>query len=110
MRTSDDRVRRSGGGGDRDRRLRIAALANGRDVVRVLGSASLRADAVDRRRAPFRVGSISVQNEDVRDRSYGEARSGQREPLDCVAKAQECMYVCTSRSGDCVSDSKTLPE
>ena len=47
-----------GGGGDRDGRLRIAALTNVRAVVRVLGSASLRADAVDRRRAPFRVGSI----------------------------------------------------
>ena len=59
MRTSTDvRGRRSGGGGDRDGRLRIAALTNVRAVVRVLGSASLRADAVDRRRAPFRVGSI----------------------------------------------------
>jgi hypothetical protein len=59
MRTSTDvRARRSGGGGDRDGRLRIAALTNVRAVVRVLGSASLRADAVDRRRAPFRVGSI----------------------------------------------------
>ncbi len=48
---TDDRGRRSGGGGDRDGRLRIAALANGRSVARVLGSASLRADAVDRRRA-----------------------------------------------------------
>ena len=38
--------------------MRIAALTNVRAVVRVLGSASLRADAVDRRRAPFRVGSI----------------------------------------------------
>ena len=55
---SDVRGRRSGGGGDRDGRLRIAALTNVRAVVRVLGSASLRADAVDRRRAPFRVGSI----------------------------------------------------
>ena len=59
MRTSTDvRGQRSGGGGDRDGRLRIAALTNVRAVVRVLGSASLRADAVDRRRAPFRVGSI----------------------------------------------------
>ena len=59
MRTSTDvRGRRSGGGGDRDGRLRIAALTNVRAVVRVLGSASLRADAVDRRRPPFRVGSI----------------------------------------------------
>ena len=59
MRTSTDvRGLRSGGGGDRDGRLRIAALTNVRAVVRVLGSASLRADAVDRRRAPFRVGSI----------------------------------------------------
>jgi hypothetical protein len=68
------------------------ALANGRAVVRVLGSASLRADSVDRRRAPSRVGSISLQNEDARERSYGEARSGQLEPRDCVVKAQECMY------------------
>ena len=52
------RGRCSEGGGDRDGRLRIAALTNGRAVVRVLGSASLRADAVDRRRAPSRVGSI----------------------------------------------------
>jgi hypothetical protein len=58
MRTSTDgRDRRSGGGGDRDGRLRIAALANGRSVVRAFGSASLRADAVDRRRAPSRVRS-----------------------------------------------------
>jgi hypothetical protein len=55
--------RRPGGGGGRDGRLRIAALANGRAAVRVLGSASLRADAVDHRRASCRVGSISVQNE-----------------------------------------------
>ena len=61
MRTSTDgRGRRSEGGGDRDGRLRIAALANGRAVVRVLGSASLRVDAVDRRRASSRVGSISA--------------------------------------------------
>ncbi|MFN9898383.1 MAG: hypothetical protein ACK55Z_06210, partial [bacterium] len=71
---------------------RIAALTNVRAVVRVLGSASLRADSVDRRRAPSRVGSISLQNEDARERSYGEARSGQLEPRDCVVKAQECMY------------------
>ena len=60
MRTSTNgRGRHSGGGGDQDGRLRLAALTNGRAVVRVLGSASLRADAVDRRRAPSRVGSIS---------------------------------------------------
>ena len=41
----------------------MAALAGGRAVVRALGSASLRAGAVGRRRASNRVGSISVQNE-----------------------------------------------
>jgi hypothetical protein len=41
----------------------VAALAGGRAVVRALGSASLRAGAVGRRRASNRVGSISVQNE-----------------------------------------------
>ena len=45
--------------------LRIAALANGRAAVRVLGSASLRADTVDRHRASSRVSSISVENEEV---------------------------------------------
>ena len=46
MRTSTDvRGRRSAGRGDRDGRLRIAALTNGRAVVRVLDSASLRTDA-----------------------------------------------------------------
>jgi hypothetical protein len=48
--------RRPGGGGGRDGRQRIAALVNGRAAVRVLGSASLRADAVDHRRASSRVG------------------------------------------------------
>ena len=48
--------RRPGGGGGRDGRQRIAALVNGRAAVRVLGSASLRADAVDHRRASCRVG------------------------------------------------------
>ena len=43
--------RRPGGGGGRDGRLRIAALVNDRAAVRVLGSASLRADAEDHRRA-----------------------------------------------------------
>jgi len=56
--STDGGGRRSGGGGSRDGRLRMAALADGRAVVRVLGSASLRADAVGRRRAPSRVGSI----------------------------------------------------
>ena len=41
-----------GGGGGRGGRLRVAALAGGRAAVRVLGSASLRAGAVGRRRAP----------------------------------------------------------
>jgi hypothetical protein len=52
--------RSPGGGGGRGGRLRVAALANGRAAVRVLGSASLRAGAVGRSRAPSGVGSISV--------------------------------------------------
>ncbi len=64
MRTNNDgRGLHSGGGGDWDGRLRIAALDNDRAAVRVLGSDSLRADAVGRRRASSRVRSISVQNE-----------------------------------------------
>jgi len=46
----------SGGGGGRDGGLRTAALVNGRAAVRVLGSASPRADAEDHRRASSRVG------------------------------------------------------
>ena len=66
MQTSTDgRGRRSAGGVDRDGRLHIAALANGRAAVRVLDSASLRADTVDRHRASSRVSSISVENEEV---------------------------------------------
>jgi hypothetical protein len=53
--------RRPGGGGGRGGRLRVAALAGGRAVVRVLGSASLRAGAVGLRRASSGVGSISVR-------------------------------------------------
>jgi hypothetical protein len=52
--------------------LHIAALTNGRTAVRVLGSASLRADTVDRHRASSRVSSISVENEEA----LGSARMG----------------------------------
>ena len=101
MRTSTDvRGRRSGGGGDRDGRLRIAALTNVRAVVRVLGSASLRADAVDRRRAPFRVGSIW----DNMFRSMTSRPSRQSADL-LTANAR----VCTSRM-PCALTAILLPE
>ena len=48
--------RHPGGGDGRYGRLLIAALINGRATVRVLGSAPLRADAVDHSRASSRVG------------------------------------------------------
>ena len=67
------RGRRSCGGGGRDGRLRVAALAGGRAAVRVLGWASPRAGAVGRRRASSRVGSISVQNG-----GWGEGRRRRR--------------------------------
>jgi hypothetical protein len=73
MRTSaDSRGRRYGGGGDHDGRLHVAALANDRAAVHVLGSASLRTDAVDRRQASSRASSISVENEE----ELGSARMG----------------------------------
>ena len=73
MRTSaDNRGRRYGGGGDHDGRLHVAALANDRAAVHVLGSASLRTDAVDRRQASSRASSISVENEE----ELGSARMG----------------------------------
>jgi hypothetical protein len=100
MRTSTDvRGRRSGGGGDRDGRLRIAALTNVRAVVRVLGSASLRADAVDRRRAPFRVGSIWGKM----FRSMTSRPSRQSDLLTANAR------VCTSRM-PCALTAILLPE
>ena len=71
MRTSaDSRGRRYGGGGDHDGRLHVAALANDQAAVHVLGSASLRTDAVDRRQASSRASSISVENEE----ELGDAR------------------------------------
>jgi hypothetical protein len=70
--STDGRGRRSCGGGDRDGRLHISALTNGRAAVHVLGSASLRADTVDRHRASSRVRSISVENEEA----LGSARMG----------------------------------
>jgi len=91
--------RRSGGGGDRDGRLRIAALTNVRAVVRVLGSASMRADAVDRRRAPFRVGSIWGKM----FRSMTSRPSRQSDLLTANAR------VCTSRM-PCALTAILLPE
>ena len=88
-----------GGGGDRDGRLRIAALTNVRAVVRVLGSASLRADAVDRRRAPFRVGSIWGKM----FRSMTSRPSRQSDLLTANAR------VCTSRM-PCALTAILLPE
>jgi hypothetical protein len=60
---------RPGGGGGLDGRLRIAALVNGLTAVRLLGSASLCADAVDHRRASSRVGG-----------RHGEGSPGGRRP------------------------------
>jgi hypothetical protein len=71
--------RRPGGGGGRDGRLRIAALANGRAAVRVLGSGSLRADAVDHRRASSRVGGQGgKEGPGVRRPEVGCGRDGRR--------------------------------
>jgi len=55
--------RRPGGGGGRDGRLRMAALVGGQAVVRVLGSASLGAGAVDHRRASSGVGCAETEPE-----------------------------------------------
>ena len=102
MRTSTDgRGRRSEGGGDRDGRLRIAVLTNGRAVVRVLGSASLRADAVDRRRAPSRVGSIWGEKFGAR------RRARHANPIRHLRTANA--RVCTSRM-PCALTSMLLPE
>ena len=48
--------KQTGGGDGRDGRLRIASLANDQAAVRVLGSASLRTEAVDHRRESSRLG------------------------------------------------------
>ena len=75
--------RRPGGGGGRDGRLRIAVLVNGRAVVHVIGSASLRTDAEDHRRASSRVG----------DRGGGGGPGDRRPEVGCGRDGRRSMAV-----------------
>ena len=58
------------GRGGRDGRLRIAALVNSRAAVRLVGSASLRADAVDHPRSSSQASPTSSRRSPV-DTSVG---------------------------------------
>jgi len=122
--------RRPGGGGGRGGRLHVAALAGGRAAVRVLGSASLRAGGVGRRRASSGVGSISVRGWGRAVAGAGGARARGAAVgtawRPCVASRSRSLLFARRRrrvrqqgasrgfSAKCsahgTSDSKTLPE
>ncbi len=72
---------RPGGGVGRDGLLRMAALVGGQAVVRVLGSASLGAGAVDHRRASSGVGG----------RGGGEVPGVRRPGVGCGRDGRQCM-------------------
>ena len=95
-------VPRPGGGGGRGGRLRVAALAGGRAAVHALGSASLRAGAVGRRRASSGGGPSPTPAERV-SRARRSTRPG-------VAGRPPAHGVCSSRGGGGASDSRALPE
>ena len=94
--------RPGGSGGGRGGRLRVAALAGGRAAVHALGSASLRAGAVGRRRASSGGGPSPTPAERV-SRARRSTRPG-------VAGRPPAHGVCSSRGGGGASDSRALPE
>ena len=96
--------RHPGGGDGRYGRLLIAALINGRATVRVLGSAPLRADAVDHSRASSRVGGWGgKEGPGGRHPEVWYSRDGRRCMTTLVnRRATVRLLGSASRSGDAV--------
>ena len=96
--------RHPGGGDGRYGRLLIAALINGRATVRVLGSAPLRADAVDHSRASSRVGGRGgKEGPGGRHPEVWYSRDGRRCMTTLVnRRATVRLLGSASRSGDAV--------